>query len=216
MSLPVCTSMCITLSFPLCTSMGITPSVNSSMVTHLFVPIWDHPYPFQCGYGPVCTSIDITPVASSMYHPCHFQCGYHPCLNQYGCHSLSLPVWVSPLSLPFCTSMGITLSLPLCTSMGITRVSSILNQYDYYPCFFHSVPLWVSPLNLRIWIPTLSVIVWMSKLTLPVWIPAGSPSRGGDVTVFVFDINQPSLPTPFYSVLVCISVLWSFQLYFIS
>ena len=28
-------------------------------------------------------------------------------------------------------------------------------------------------------------------------VPAGSPSRGGDVTVYVFDINQPSLPTPF-------------------
>ena len=27
--------------------------------------------------------------------------------------------------------------------------------------------------------------------------PAGSPSRGGDVTVYVFDINKPSLPTPF-------------------
>ena len=37
-------------------------------------------------------------------------------------------------------------------------------------------------------------------------VPAGSPSRGGDVTVNVFDINQPSLPTPFYSVLVSVSV----------
>ena len=37
-------------------------------------------------------------------------------------------------------------------------------------------------------------------------VPAGSPSRGGDVAVNVFDINQPSLPTPFYSVLVPISV----------
>ena len=37
-------------------------------------------------------------------------------------------------------------------------------------------------------------------------VPTGSPSRGGDVGVNVFDINQPSLPTPFYSVLVSISV----------
>ena len=36
-------------------------------------------------------------------------------------------------------------------------------------------------------------------------IPSGSPSGGGDVTVYVCDINQPSLPTPFYSVLVSIS-----------
>ena len=37
-------------------------------------------------------------------------------------------------------------------------------------------------------------------------VSVGSPSRGGDVLVYVFDINQPSLPTPFYSVLVSISV----------
>ena len=28
-------------------------------------------------------------------------------------------------------------------------------------------------------------------------VPAGSPSRGGDIKVYVLDINQPSLPTPF-------------------
>ena len=33
---------------------------------------------------------------------------------------------------------------------------------------------------------------------------AGPPSRGGDVAVYVFDINHPSLPTPFYFVLVSI------------
>ena len=33
---------------------------------------------------------------------------------------------------------------------------------------------------------------------------AGSPSRGGDVKIYVCDMNQPSLPTPFYSVLVSI------------
>ena len=33
-------------------------------------------------------------------------------------------------------------------------------------------------------------------------VPAGSPSRGEDVAVHVFDINQPSVPTPLYSVLV--------------
>ena len=37
-------------------------------------------------------------------------------------------------------------------------------------------------------------------------VPSGSPSRGGEVTVYVKDINQPSLPTPFESVLVSISV----------
>ena len=42
-------------------------------------------------------------------------------------------------------------------------------------------------------------------------VPTGSPARGWDVAVCVFDINQPSLPTPFFffflhSVLVSFSV----------
>ena len=38
------------------------------------------------------------------------------------------------------------------------------------------------------------------------FIPVGSPLRGRDVVVYVKDINQLSLPTPFYSVLVSTSV----------
>ena len=34
----------------------------------------------------------------------------------------------------------------------------------------------------------------------------GSPSRTGNVAVYIFDINQLSLPTAFYSVLVSVSV----------
>ena len=37
-------------------------------------------------------------------------------------------------------------------------------------------------------------------------VPAGSPSRGGDVTVHVSDINQPTLLTPINSVLLSVSV----------
>ena len=37
-------------------------------------------------------------------------------------------------------------------------------------------------------------------------VPTGSPSRGGDDEGYVFNINQPSLPTPFYSVLVSVSL----------
>ena len=36
----------------------------------------------------------------------------------------------------------------------------------------------------------------LHQVTLTVTL-ASSPSRGGDVTVYVFNINQPSLPTPF-------------------
>ena len=46
--------------------------------------------------------------------------------------------------------------------------------------------------------------------------PAGSPYGGGDVKVYVFDINQPSSPTPFYSVLVSISVLMALSFIFHS
>ena len=46
--------------------------------------------------------------------------------------------------------------------------------------------------------------------------PAGSPSRGGDVVVYVFDMNQPSLPTPFYSALVYIRVFMALSTAFHS
>ena len=44
----------------------------------------------------------------------------------------------------------------------------------------------------------------------------GSPSRGGDVAVCVFDINQPSLPTPFDSVLVSVPVYMALSTVFHS
>ena len=45
-------------------------------------------------------------------------------------------------------------------------------------------------------------------------VPAGS--RGGDVVINVKDINQSSLPTPFYSVLVSISVFMALSTVFYS
>ena len=47
-------------------------------------------------------------------------------------------------------------------------------------------------------------------------VPTGSPSRGGDVAVYVFDISQPSLPTPFYAVLVSASVFMALSTVFYS
>ena len=44
----------------------------------------------------------------------------------------------------------------------------------------------------------------------------GSPCDGGDVTVYVRDTNQPSLLTPFYSVLVPISVFMALSTVFHS
>ena len=48
------------------------------------------------------------------------------------------------------------------------------------------------------------------------FLPTGLPSRGGDVAVYVFDISQPSLPTPFYSVLVSIFLLTALSTAFFS
>ena len=47
-------------------------------------------------------------------------------------------------------------------------------------------------------------------------VSAGSPSCGGDAAIYVFDINKPSLPTPFYSVLVSISVFMALSTVFYS
>ena len=41
---------------------------------------------------------------------------------------------------------------------------------------------------------------YMSLITAP----AGSPSHGGDVTVYVYDINQPTLLTPFFIFCSCV------------
>ena len=55
--------------------------------------------------------------------------------------------------------------------------------------------------------------MYLIIVTTPSLVRAGSPSRGGDVVVDVKDINQPILPTPFYSVLVSVSVFMA--MYFI-
>ena len=49
---------------------------------------------------------------------------------------------------------------------------------------------------------------------LSLLVPTGSPSPGGNVTVYVFNINQPSLPAPFYSVLVSVSASMSLSTVF--
>ena len=47
-------------------------------------------------------------------------------------------------------------------------------------------------------------------------VSAGCPSRGGDVMVYVLYINKPSLPTPFYSVLMSVSVFMALSTVFHS
>ena len=47
-------------------------------------------------------------------------------------------------------------------------------------------------------------------------VSMGLPSCAGDVAVYVFDINQPSLPTSFYSVIVSVSVFMALSTVFHS
>ena len=54
------------------------------------------------------------------------------------------------------------------------------------------------------------------SVSLSLFVPTGSPSCGGDVAGYIFDINQPSLPTPFYSLLVSVSVFMDFSTVFHS
>ena len=76
-----------------------------------------------------------------------------------------------------------------------------------------SIPLQISSILL---VPLLSsdYIISRGKLGNPAWIPKGSPSRGGDAAVYVFDRNQPSLPTLFDLFFVSMSVFVALQLYF--
>ena len=53
-------------------------------------------------------------------------------------------------------------------------------------------------------------------LTDPGTVPTGLPSCGGNDAVDIFDINQPSLSTPFYSVLVSVSVFMALSSVFDS
>ena len=45
-------------------------------------------------------------------------------------------------------------------------------------------------------------LIWIKSRLDQVWrktqVPADPPSRGGEVAVYIFDINQPNLPTPFF------------------
>ena len=60
-------------------------------------------------------------------------------------------------------------------------------------------------------------LFWSQKWTVVAWVaPKGSPSRGWDVRVYVWDLNHPSLPTPFYSLLVSISVFMALSTVFHS
>ena len=63
---------------------------------------------------------------------------------------------------------------------------------------------------------TLYTHTFVQQMYLHLFVPAGSPSRGGDVAAYVLNTCQPSLPTPFYSVLVTVSVFMALSTVFHS
>ena len=66
------------------------------------------------------------------------------------------------------------------------------------------------------WSTTILALV-VKALTSKGTVPTGSPSRGGDVAVYAFDINQPGFHTPFfYSVLVPVFVFMAVSTVFCS
>ena len=81
-----------------------------------------------------------------------------------------------------CEDVGVAfVSIP-----DILKKKQDLKEQDVDSRFFFSV-------KHRLWFLSLFVV------------PASSPSHGRDLQ-FVSDINQPSLPTPFYSVLAYVSM----------
>ena len=63
---------------------------------------------------------------------------------------------------------------------------------------------------------TFDVKSFIKVCNSPDLVPAGSPSCGGGVVVYFSDINQLSLPTPFYSVVVSVSVFMALSTVFYS
>ena len=98
-------------------------------------------------------------------------------------------------------------------SSGRSSSSSCSSSYSYK--FLSAWLSWPSARLLLLLLSSLSLLL-LPLLLFPSLslVPADSPSRGGDVAVYVFDINQPSLPTPFCSVLVSISVLMALSTVF--
>ena len=59
-------------------------------------------------------------------------------------------------------------------------------------------------------------VKWTRTMNHSDQVHTGSPSHGGNVAIYVFDVKQPSLPTPFYSFLLCVSVFMALSAVFHS
>ena len=98
-------------------------------------------------------------------------CFYGP-LNSISIHKFSRQLSI----FSFCSSGCISVILALSTIFLHTSLSLYI-----YISLYQSICL----------------SIYLYKSLLQLWVPTGSPSRGGHDAVYVRDINQPSLPTPF-------------------
>ena len=95
------------------------------------------------------------------------------------------------------------------------RTSAVLPATDFVD-FNHGV-CYVMKITVANSYPDMGMLTLQTFCFAPTfWVPAGSPSRDGDDTVDVYDINQPSLPTLFNSVLVSVSVFMALSTVFQS
>ena len=85
-------------------------------------------------------------------------------------------------------------------------LSSFLSSFSSYLFLFFSLSVFLFFFGSLSWCP----------FFIYTRVPPGSPSSGGYVAVYVFNINQPSLPTPFYSVLLSVSVFMAISTVFHS
>ena len=117
--------------------------------------------------------------------------------------SLTLSMWM-------CKSfLTTTLSLCLCLCLSPLTSPHLTPTPSNFPSFFFFLHVTNGDL-------TYGLMNFTSPWCCLRLVPVGLPSRGGDVAVYVFDLNQSSLPTPFYSVLAFISVFMALSTVFHS
>ena len=95
------------------------------------------------------------------------------------------------------------------TTAALTSLKLVWNDRECFSQFQNTTDAF--PCHIRL---PVCLLIIDPHSRAPQKVPTGSSSRGGDVTVYVFNINQPSLPTPFTLFLCLFLSFWPFQLYF--
>ena len=83
----------------------------------------------------------------------------------------------------------------------------VCDQVSVFKQFWYNIYFFFSYFKVLLWIQLVHILFCPYRLTL---------ISGGDVTVCVWHINQLNLPTPFYSVLVSVSVFMALSTVFLA